>query len=69
MPSCTETLNKQKHLISPKFILAPSFNMFSKYYEHLLVLSNRDSAVDEIDSMECSRNGHSSQVFGTMAPY
>ena len=69
MHSCTETLNKQICLISPKFILAPSFNIFNKYYEHLLVLSNRDSAVDKIDPMECSFHEHSSQVFGTRGSF
>ena len=59
----------QTGLISPKFILAPSFNIFNKYYEHLLVLSNRNSVVDKTDPVECSWDGHFSQVFGTRSPF
>lgn len=53
MNSCTETLNIQKCPVTPKFVLAHSFNIFNKYYEHLFVLScvlsNRDSVLDKRD--------------------
>ena len=53
MNSCTETLNIQKCPVNPKFVLAHSFNILNKYYEHLFVLScvlsNRDSVLDKTD--------------------